>query len=123
MQNVNIRQERAADRLAVHALVEEAFRGESFSDQREHLLVDRLRNTSGFVPELSLVAEWKGRVVGYILLTKIFIETSQGNYPSLALAPIAVGADLRGRGIGGLLIREAHRRAYEVGFGSIVVLG
>ncbi|WP_116106099.1 GNAT family N-acetyltransferase [Lewinella sp. IMCC34191] len=123
MQNLHIRQERSADRSPVLALVERAFRNEAFSDQREHLLVERLRDTAAFVPELSLVAEKEERIVGYILLTKIDIQGRDRNHPSLALAPVAVHPDFRGRGVGTALIREAHRRAYAIGFGSVVLLG
>jgi len=42
---------------------------------------------------------------------------------SLALAPLSVVPEFRDRGVGGALVRAAHRRASELGFGSVVVVG
>ena len=71
------------------------------------------------------MAEIHGKIVGYILLTKIKIcnEAKKREYPSLALAPIAVLPEFKGRGIGGRLIAEAHQIATELDFGSIILLG
>ena len=42
---------------------------------------------------------------------------------SLALAPVAVLPAYQGNGIGGRLIRAAHEKAREMGFGSVILLG
>ncbi|WP_461533942.1 GNAT family N-acetyltransferase [Sinomicrobium sp.] len=42
---------------------------------------------------------------------------------SLALAPVAVLKKYQGKGIGGKLIEEAHRKAKELGFDSVILLG
>ena len=124
MGSMQIRKEEVADREAVFRVVERAFENEVHSDHREQFLVERLRHSAAFVPELALVAELDGSVVGYILLTKIRIVNEQGNStPSLALAPVAVLPAHQGKGIGGQLIAYAHRRAAALGFGSVVVLG
>jgi predicted N-acetyltransferase YhbS len=61
--------------------------------------------------------------VGYILLTKIKIINQQTTSDSLALAPVAVMPEYQGKGIGGMLIRQAHQTAKEPGHRSIVLLG
>lgn len=53
----NIRQEQIKDYEAVHKVVELAFRDMEDSDHSEPFLVDQLRQTDAFIPELSLVAE------------------------------------------------------------------
>ena len=53
----NIRQEQIKDYEAVHKVVELAFRDMEDSDHNEPFLVDQLRQTDAFIPELSLVAD------------------------------------------------------------------
>lgn len=119
----NIRQEIAKDHQAVFALTEKAFAEEAMSDHREQFLVERLRKSPAFLPELSLVALAQKEVVGHILLTKIMINDGEKAFPSLALAPVSVHPNFQGQGIGGKLILAAHERARALGFTSIVLIG
>ncbi len=118
-----IRKEKVSDYPAVAALIERAFLTEAMSDHREHILVDRLRQTPGFVPELSLVAEVNHTVVGHILLTEILIKGTTHESQSLALAPVSVLPAWQGRGIGSKLIEAAHERARQLGYASVLLLG
>lgn len=120
---LNIRQEIPADYSAVKSLIQAAFAAVEYSDQSEHLLVERLRKSASFVPELSLVSEWDNQVVGHILLTPISIKGETLSTPSLALAPVSVAPEWQGRGIGGVLIKAAHDRARELGHQSVILLG
>lgn len=120
---VTIRQENPKDYGAVFNLIAQAFAPLELSDHQEHFLVERLRTSPAFVPELSLVAEIDQDIVGYILLTKMHIQQGQDRYEALALAPLAVHPDYQGRGIGGSLIEQAHTQAREMGYRSAVVLG
>jgi len=121
--NFKIRQEVLSDYPIVFDLVEQAFRNEMISDKKEQFLVERLRKSDGFIPELSIVAEVNQKIVGYILLTKIIIETNPESETSLALAPVAVLPTFQKKGIGGRLIEEAHRIAKELGYKSVILLG
>lgn len=119
-----IRQEEPKDHNAVFKLVANAFKDEQYTDHKEQFLVDRLRKSAAFIPELSLVAEIDSEIIGYILLTKIHIKGNNSQEtPSLALAPVAVMKKHRGKGIGEKLIRRAHEIAKELKFTSIVLLG
>ena len=120
---INIRQEALVDYPTVFDLIEQAFRDEIISDKKEQFLVERLRKSDGFIPKLSLVAEANQKIVGYILLTKIIIETNTESVTSLALAPVAVLPTFQKKGIGGRLIEEAHRMAKELGYKSVILLG
>ena len=121
--NITIRQEQAREHQKVFELIKAAFRNEEYSDQSEHFLVERLRKSDTFIPELSLVAEREGKVVGHILFTKILIKNGEERFESLALAPVSVHPEYQGQGIGGELIRAGHTAAIKAGFGSSVLLG
>lgn len=115
-----VRQEVAADVPEVYQVNRAAF---ARTDEAE--LVNGLRtDAQAFVPELSLVAEWEGRVVGHILFTRCWIDDGAGgSVESLALAPMAVAPALQKRGIGSRLIHAGLDRARELGSGSVIVLG
>jgi predicted N-acetyltransferase YhbS len=123
MKEIIIRQEKLADLIGVYSIVEEAFRNMKHADGDEQELVERLRKSKSFIPELSLVAELDGKIVGHILFTRIWIVNESNRFESLSLAPLSVRPDSQNQGIGGALILEGHRRASEMGFNSIVVLG
>ncbi|WP_215225639.1 GNAT family N-acetyltransferase [Echinicola shivajiensis] len=121
--NVSIRQETNSDYHEVFNLIKESFQNEPMSDHREQFLVDRLMDSDSFVPELSLVAEVGNQILGYILLSKVKIEDGHHSHEALALAPVSVLPEYQRRGIGGKLISEAHRKAREMDFKGIVLLG
>ena len=121
---IKIRKEEKEDFKKVFELIRLAFENEELSDHKEQFLVERLRNSDAFVPELSLIAEVDNQIAGYILLTKINIEDKDKNtYTSLALAPVAVLPNYQGKGIGDKLIQAAHDIAKKMGFGSVMLLG
>ncbi|WP_300598836.1 N-acetyltransferase [Niabella sp.] len=117
--DVLIREEHSADATAISEVNEEAF-----GRADEANLVDLLRNSSAFVPELSLVAEMDGTIVGHVLFTKIkIIDSFNHRFESLALAPIAVRSSFQRQGIGAALIRAGLHKAREIGYLSVIVLG
>lgn len=81
------------------------------SDHSEQYLVERLRNSEAFIPELSIVAEINQKVAGHILLSRIKIVNNENKeFESLALAPVSVLPEYQGKGIGGKLIETAHKK-------------
>lgn len=97
----------------------------AFGQENEAKLVDALRkNQTAYIPELSIVATEKNKIVGHILFTKINIKDDIGNLnESLGLAPMAVRPELQKSGIGGQLIKKGFEVAKELGFKSVIVLG
>lgn len=116
---LTVREERAEDYYEVSQIVETAFRKAEFSDHTEHVLVDRLRRSASFIPELSLVAEADGDLVGHILFTEVLVGAERG----VALAPVSVLPEFQGRGIGSRLIDRGHRIAKALGYKVSIVLG
>ncbi len=121
--HITIREEDKKDYLSIFDLIEKAFKDQEYSDHQEHYLVEKLRKSKAFVPGLSLVAEVENTLVGHILLTEIKIITTDDELTSLALAPVSVLPEFQGKGIGGKLISEAHQRAKDLGYKSVILLG
>ena len=121
--NIHIRQEEPADHPAVFRLIEEAFREEPMSDHTEQFLVERLRKSNAFIPELSLVAVDGGKIVGHILLTRIKIKNDLNEFDSLSLAPVSVLPAYQRQGIGSRLIEKAHEIAKGLGHTSVILIG
>jgi putative acetyltransferase len=107
--DIVIREERPEDRPAVEDVVARAFGQAEVAE-----LVGRIRSSAGFVPELSLVAEEAGAVVGHVMLSHLDLEDHGGiRHRVLTLSPLSVVPERQRRGIGGSLIRAAIERADE----------
>ncbi len=120
---MNIRQEVLTDYPAVFNLIEEAFRNMEISNHQEHFFVERLRKSQAFIPELSLVALLENKIVGHIVLSKINLKTDEKEFQTLILAPVSVLPEFQHRGIGSQLIIAAHKKAIELGFKSVILVG
>ena len=120
---MTIRQETIKDHKEVFNLIESAFKDAEFADNTEQFLVERLRKSDAFIPDLSMVAEIDGKIVGHILLTKLKVKNETKEFDSLALAHISVLPEFQGQGIGGKLIVESHKKAKQLGHKSIILLG
>lgn len=118
MQAITVRTESADDIKAIDVVHLSAFEGDD-----EVGFIDSLRNSSGYTAELSLLAEFNGRIVGHILLTKIRLQQSSSGIDVLALAPMAVVPSQSHRGIGSELVHTALEEAKKYGFKAIVVIG
>lgn len=115
-----IRQETINDYSQVYTLIKEAFASAEHADGNEQDLVAALRkNKEAFIPELSLIAEDDGKIIGHILFTKMKV----GGDVVLALAPLSVKPEYQRQGIGTALILEGHRIARNLGYTYSVVLG
>jgi len=121
--DITLRQETTADYPQVFDLVKQAFANLEISEKKEQFLVERLRASAAFIPELSIVAIIENKVVGHILLTKLKIVNKEKEFESLSLAPVAVLPEFQNKGIGGKLILHAHEIAKNLGFKSVILVG
>src|SRR4030042_3064638 len=98
----------------------------AFAGAAEPNLVDKIRKSAGFIPELSLVAVRQGRIVGHILFSLIEIRMDDRPdqlMPALSLAPMAVHPDFQSQGIGSALVRKGLEICRDLGHAAVVVVG
>lgn len=114
-----IRQETPSDIAAIHDVNKQAFDGR----EAEARLVDVIRKSENFIPELSLVAEENGQILGHILFSCVHIETENGAVYAIALAPMAVLPGTQKQGIGSKLVRHGLEECKNLGHAIVIVLG
>ena len=118
-EDVVIRPECEEDRLAVGEVVRAAF--VRHPDQVASL-VERIRASDGFIPELALVAEDSSGVIAHVMLS--WVGVKGGSRPRiLNLTPMSVRPDRQRVGVGSRLIRDVLARAEEAGEPAVMVEG
>ena len=113
---MEIRVETADDAAAVARVVEAAF-----GRPDELRMVEAVRASPGFVPELAFVADDAGAVVGHVMLSWVGLVGSEQRL--LELAPLAVAPARQREGIGSALARAALAAADARGEPLVLVLG
>ena len=115
MTGVGARAERPEDGPAIRRVHEAAFGQPAEAD-----LVDALRAAGDLVPELCLVAERGGEVIGHIAFSRARLGSGD---LVLALAPVGVLPEHQGTGAGSALNSAALELAAGTEFPLVVVLG
>jgi len=116
--NVIVRPETVRDQEAIRRVNELAF-----GRPAEAVIVDTLRGSTTYVPELSVVAEADGQIVGYALFSEVTVRGQPGSWTLVALGPIAVLPEFQKQEIGRQLIETGLKRAAELGYGAAVLIG
>jgi putative acetyltransferase len=114
--SVIVRREDSGERAAIRLINEAAFGRPDEAD-----LVDGLRNEG--VVLASLIAEREKRLVGHILFSRMWIETTSQRLSAVALAPMAVLPERQHHGIGGKLIGHGLDLLRGQGEQIVIVLG
>ena len=121
---MNIRMERPEDYFESETLTREAFWNVYRPGCLEHYVLHVLRRDPCFVPELTLVAEEDGHIVGQITAATGTLTRPNGEQtPLLLFGPLGVLPDQQGRGIGSALLTAALERAQAQGFHAAVLTG
>lgn len=118
-----IRKESEEEFNQIYDLVKIAFQTAKVSNGDEQNFVNKLRASGNYIPELALVAEENGKLIGHMMLTKAYIINDDHRHEVLYLAPIAVALEYRSKGIGSELIRESFRLARNMGYTAVVLVG
>lgn len=121
---ITIRNETENDYRAVEELTREAFWNLNFPGCSEHYLVHVLRSHADFIPELDLVAEADGKIVGSIIYSKSKLTDEKGNEKDiLTFGPLSVSPEYQRKGIGKALIEHSFIKAAELGYDTVVIFG
>ena len=122
--DVIIRNERPEDRRAAEELTRRAFYNIYMPGCVEHYLLHIMREHEDFIPELDLVAELEGRIVGSMVYTRASLQDEEGSIkPVLTFGPICVEPELQRQGIGRMLMESSFDIARELHYEAIVIFG
>ena len=113
-----IRPETPADAGAIFRVVAAAFESEA-----EAILVDRIRASDRFIPDLSIVAEIDEEIVGHVMVSYTDLADDGTIHRVPMMAPVAVHPDHQRQGFGKALVRAGLAGADAMGEPLVVLQG
>lgn len=130
-ETLTIRPEEHRDYKSIVSLILRSFQeGTDYSDGTDIIaLVEEIRDSKYYIPELSFVAELDGKVVGHFLFSKFPLSpTKEGGHDEtdsgiVMLAPVSVHADYFRQGIGTAMLLQGIEKVRELGYKGITVEG
>ena len=131
-QQIIIRPETHGDYHDIVSLVLRSFQeGTDYSDGTDIVaLIEEIRDSEYYIPELAFVAELDGEIVGHFLFSRFPLSrTPQGGHGGaqdteiVMLAPVSVHADHLRQGVGSAMLRRGIEQVRAMGFKGIIVEG
>ena len=117
---LDVRPETPADRKAIRAVIEAAFRENSHSNATEAEIIDGLRDAGAL--GLSLVAvDPEGGIFGHIAFSPVSIGSGESGW--YGLGPIGVWPQHQRQGVGTALVTDGLSRLEGLGARGCVLLG
>lgn len=129
---LTIRPEEHRDYKDIISLVLRSFQeGTDYSDGTDIIaLIEEIRDSRYYIPELSFVAELNNKIVGHFLFSHFPLSpTREGGHSAEAysdivmLAPVSVHADYFRRGVGSAMLKLGIEKVREGGYKGITVEG
>ncbi|MBR3641820.1 MAG: N-acetyltransferase [Oscillibacter sp.] len=115
-ENITIRLEREDERRAVENLVRESFWNVYRPGCLEHFVLHQLRGDPAFVPELDLVMEKDGELIGQNMFMRAVIRADDGrSVPIMTMGPICIAPRYKRQGYGKRLLDASLERAAALG--------
>lgn len=131
-EDIIIRPETQKDYKEIVSLVLRSFKeGTEYSDGTDIVaLIEEIRVSRYYIPELSFVAELNGKIVGHFLFSHFPLSPSrEGGHNEepdseiVMLAPVSVHADYFHQGIGTAMLKKGIEKVREKGYKGITVEG
>lgn len=124
MENLIIRNETPDDYKVVENLTREAFWNVYRPGCLEHYVLHCLRDDPAFIPELDLVMERNGEIIGHVMFMHAEIQVDDGRMlPIMTFGPISIAPEHKRKGYGKKLLDYALEKAKEMGAGCICMEG
>ena len=121
---MTIRLEQPSDYREVENLTREAFWNVYRPGCTEHYVLNQFRNNPDFIPELDLVMEEDGKIIGHVMFSKAELLLDDGTKrPSWTFGPISIHPDYKRKGYGLKLLNYALDKAREMGIGFLCMEG
>lgn len=128
--DITIRPETSKDYKEIISLILRSFReGTEYSDGSDIIaLIEEIRMSEYYIPQLSFVAELDGKIVGHFLFSAFPLsETPQGEHINdgsiVMLAPVSVHADYFHQHIGITMLKLGIEEVKKKGYKGITVEG
>ena len=123
-EDITLRREEERDHRAAEHLVREAFWNVYRPGCMEHFVLHRFRRDPAFVPELDIVMERDGEIIGQNMFARAEIACDDGTaLPILTMGPICVHPACQRRGLGKLLLDHCLEQAAALGYGAVCFEG
>lgn len=122
--NIIIRLETKDDFRNTENLVREAFWNVYRPGCMEHYVLHCYRNDPAFVPELDLVMEQDGELIGQIMYVRSEIQCDDGRkLPIMTFGPMSIAPSYQRQGYGKRLLDASVEKAKEMGAGALAITG
>ena len=119
-----IRREGEADYRRTEELTRESFWNVYRPGCTEHYVLHCYRSDPAFVPELDLVMERDGEMIGQVIYVRSEIRCDNGqSVPIMTFGPICIAPASQRRGYGKRLLDHSMELAKEMGAGALAVTG
>ena len=119
-----IRMEQPCDFSTVENLTRESFWNVYHPGCTEHYVLHCFRDNPDFIPELSLVMEKDGKIIGHVMYSKAAITLEDGGIlPSWTFGPISIHPDYKRQGYGLKLLNYSLEEAKSMGVGFVCIEG
>jgi putative acetyltransferase len=118
LHDLAIRPETTDDAPAIHDVVAAAFGSDA-----EAQLVEAIRASAEYRPEMALVAVLDAEAVGHVMISGAALHENDRRHRVVTLSPLAVAPHAQRRGVGSALVRAATQRADRAGEPLVLVEG
>ena len=121
---VRIRKEEPGDYRKVEELIRDSFWNVYRPGAYEHYVMHCFREAESFVPELDLVMEKDGELIGQVMYARAELKGEGGrSLPCMTFGPICIANGYKRQGYGKKLLEESMCRAEAMGAGVLCITG